>query len=125
MSDAPERIWATVDEDDQGIFIECLGAVKYDCPDEVGYVRADLHDTIAAELAAVKAELAAQDIAALKAQPERADDLVTIPVTRRLLAELDQWAEDEAAHWPVETMYQDHLNRFRAAIRRAISEDPK
>lgn len=40
MSEAPREIWADVDEDDSGVFVEFLSAEAW--PDATRYVRADL-----------------------------------------------------------------------------------
>lgn len=39
MTEAPREIWAYVDEDDSGVFVEFLGAEEW--PDAVHYIRAD------------------------------------------------------------------------------------
>ena len=55
MSDAPERVWVLVDEDQDGQFLELIGAEGGDA-DDTEYVRADLHAAAVARAEAAEAE---------------------------------------------------------------------
>lgn len=52
----------------------------------------------------------------------RRDDIITIEVNGMLAAEIQQWAEDEMALWPADTMYQDDLRDLAEKIKKALEK---
>lgn len=75
MSDAPERIWANIEDEGDGPFIEFLSDEPWS-PDDPGteYVRADIHAEVTAERYRLTAENARLWVMAYRPQTAHVGD---------------------------------------------------